>query len=488
MKKEIKFKRAGFFFKKTAGNITTIYKQRIWVCLQGRSPGGKGTGIMMKKLLSVGICLMLLVGTLAGCGDKKTPDNTGSTGAGTQESGTGSGDEGNGGSVQSGEEVIFWGYWDGDVEAQINEVVNAFNESTGANVKYVCQPDMMNAFQAAAIAGDVPDVMLWDATEVRRYARMGQLLAIDDYLETAGIPKEDFNDESIRELTVDGKLYGLPMNIDIWGVYVNMDILRQAGIEEAPTTWDEIKAAAIAAMNVEGVRVGLNMKMAPNLFNSFLIANAGQPLSDDGLTVNLDDKALQVLEYFKELVDSGVYSTDYAAAGGADGFLTGEEAMVLWPTSMLRSYKTYGEEIDFTFVPIPQGRAEGAQAGGVQTSWSLVIPAQAKHAETAQAFLDFALHNEENSLKWCDIVGGFSALKSVQKNEKFANDKYLMNVLADLENHRIRSDVPGFINLEATCYMPEIEKMLEGSQTPEDTLAVMQQEGDKLLSQYRGDN
>ena len=85
-------------------------------------------------------------------------------------------------------------------------------------------------------------------------------------------------------------------------------------------------------------------------------------------------------------------------------------------------------------------------------------------------------------------MGGFSALKSVQKNEKFANDKYLMNVLADLENHRIRSDVPGFINLEATCYMPEIEKMLEGSQSPEETLAVMQQEGDKLLSQYRGDN
>lgn len=296
MKKEIKFKRAGFFFKKTEGNITTTYKQRIWVRPQRRSPGGKGTGIMMKKLLSVGICLMLLVGTLAGCGDKKTQDNTDSIGAGTQVSDTGSGDESGGGSVQSGEEVIFWGYWDGDVEAQINEIVTAFNESTGANVKYVCQSDMMNAFQAAAIAGDVPDVMLWDATEVRRYARMGQLLAIDDYMETAGIPKEDFNDESIRELTVDGKLYGLPMNIDIWGIYVNMDILRQAGIEEAPTTWDEVEAAAIAAMDVEGVQVGINMKMAPYLFNSFLTANAGQPLSDDGLTVNLDDKALQVLE------------------------------------------------------------------------------------------------------------------------------------------------------------------------------------------------
>lgn len=107
--------------------------------------------------MSVGICLMLLIGTLAGCGDEKTPDNTGS--AGTETAGAGTQENGNGGSVQSSEEVIFWGYWDGDVETQINEIVTAFNEQTGANVKYVCQADMMNAFQAAAIAGDVPDVI-----------------------------------------------------------------------------------------------------------------------------------------------------------------------------------------------------------------------------------------------------------------------------------------------------------------------------------------
>lgn len=447
----------------------------------------------MKKLFSIGLCVCMLAGLLTGCGDNTKKDSEpGSSQQGIAQEGSQGSTQGSSepadNNQASGEEVIFWGYWDGEVEAQINEIVTAFNESTGANVKYVCQSDMMNAFQAAAIAGDVPDIMLWDASEVRRYARMGQLLSFDDYLGTAGVAKTDFNDEAIRELTVEDKLYGLPMNLDIWGVYVNMDILRQAGIEEAPSTWDEIKAAAEAAMGVEGVKVGLNMKMAPYLFNSFLVANNGQPLTEDGQKVNLDDKALQVLQYFKEMVDSGVYSTQYTAAGGADGFLTGEEAMTLWPTSMLRTYKTYADEIDFTFVPIPQGRAEGAKAGGTQTSWSLVVPANAKHAQTAQEFVEFALHNDENSLKWCDIVGGFSALKSVQNDDKFVNDQYLKNVLADIENHTIRSDVPGFINLEGTCYGPEIEKMFEGSQSPEDTLKVMQTEGDKLLAQYRGDN
>jgi len=441
----------------------------------------KGGNAYMKKLLSVVLCLCMLLGMLSGCGSSNEDEGTSSAAdtSGSESSGSQQAD------VNREEEVIFWGYWDGDVADQINEIVTAFNSTTGSNVKYVAQADMMNAFQAAAIAGDVPDVMLWDATEVRRYARMDQLLSMNDYLESNDIAKTDFNDESIRELTVEGQLYGLPMNIDIWGFYVNMDILRQAGVNEPPSTWDEIKDAAIAAMDVEGVQVGINMRWAPNLFNPFLVANNGQPLSDDGLTVNLDDRALEVLNYFMELIDAGVYSTQYMASGGSDGFLTGEEAMTFGPTSMLRSYKNFAGEIDFTFMPIPQGRADGAKAGGIQTSWSLVIPAGTKNAEIAQEFIEFALHDNENSLKWCDIVGGFSPLKAVQNDDKFANDPHLKNVLVELENHQIRSDVPGFINLEGTCYIPEIEKMFEGAQSPEDTLRIMEEEGNKLLEQYR---
>lgn len=436
----------------------------------------KKSGKFMAALVAAGIAF-----SMAGCGAGGT-SGAASAGAGSSSAaGAGSG----AGTALTSEEVVLWGPWDGDVGAQIDAVIQAYNAEKGTNVTYVCQADLMNAYQAAAIAGDVPDVMLWDANEVRRYAKMGQLKAIDEELAAHGIDTADFNDESIKELTYENHLYGLPMNIDIWGLYVNMDVLNKAGIEKAPGNWDELKEAAVAAMGVEGVKVGLNMKMAPTLFNSFLVANNGQPLSGDGLTVNLDDRALEVLDFYQELIDAGVYSTQYSASNGSDGFLTGEEAMAFWPTSMLRTYKAYGDEMNFTFVPIPAGRAQGAQAGGVQTSFSLMIPAKARHADVALDFMEFTLHSEEYSLKWCDVLGGFSALKSVQNDEKFANDPYLKNVLADLGNHQVRSDVPGFVNLEGTCYGPEIEKMFEGGQTPEQTLQVMKTEGDKLLEQYR---
>lgn len=442
-----------------------------------------------EKLMAGLLAGSMLLG-LTGCGTSNsgsasTADNAAENATSdTSSVETATGEEGTAATLTD-EEVVFWGPWDGDVGDQITAIIDSYNAEKGTNITYVCQADLVNAYQAAALAGDVPDIMLWDANEVRRYAKMGQLQPIDEQLAEHGIDTADFNDQSIAELTYEDHLYGLPMNIDIWGIYVNMDILNAAGIEEAPGTWDELKEAAVAAMDVEGVKTGLNMKMAPTLFNSFLVANGGQPLSDDGLTVNLDDRALEVLNFYKELIDAGVYSTQYAPSNGSDGFLTGEEAMTFWPTSMLRTYRNYGSEMNFTFVPIPAGRASGAKAGGVQTSFSLMIPTRAKHPDVALDFMETTLHDDEYSLQWCEVLGGLSALKSIQNDETFTSDPYLKNVLADLENLKIRSDVPGFVNLEGTCYGPEIEKMFEGRQTPEETLEVMTTEGNKLLEQYR---
>lgn len=382
-------------------------------------------------------------------------------------------------------DAVFWGYWDGEVADQITAVLDEFNEETGANVTYVAQADMMNAFQASAIAGDVPDIMLWDAQEVRRYGRLGQLAPLNEHLDASGVSTADFNDQSMVELTADDQVYGLPVNLDIWGVYVNLGILAEAGVDAPPATWDEVAEAAEAAMAVDGVTAGINLKMAPYLFNSFLYANGGTPLSDDETTVNLDSHAEDVLDYFRELIDAGAYSSTYAATGGGDGFVTGEEAMTLWPTSMLRTYQDYADQIDFTFMPIPEGRASGSHPGGIQTSWSLVTPANAENGDTAKAFIEWAAHQDENSLRWAEILGGFSALKSVQNDPQFANDPYLKNILADLDNHVIRSDAPGFTTLEGTVYAPEIQKLFEGTQSVADTLTVMKREGDLFLEQAR---
>lgn len=165
-----------------------------------------------KKLIACLLAVIMAFG-LIGCSGTATPDPTPAPTAAPTSGNTVSTTPADvpDDSGLTTEEVIFWGPWDGDVGANIQTIIDAYNAEKGTNVTYVCQADLMNAYQAAAIAGDVPDIMLWDANEVRYYAKMGQLTAIDEDLTAHGVDTADFNDQSIQELTYEGHLYGLPM-------------------------------------------------------------------------------------------------------------------------------------------------------------------------------------------------------------------------------------------------------------------------------------
>jgi multiple sugar transport system substrate-binding protein len=42
---------------------------------------------------------------------------------------------------------------------------------------------------------------------------------------------------------VNGKIYGLPLSLDTMAIYYNKDLLDQAGVAEAPKTWEDFQAA-----------------------------------------------------------------------------------------------------------------------------------------------------------------------------------------------------------------------------------------------------
>ena len=347
---------------------------------------------LMALLLATGMAL-----SVAGCSSSDTGSSSSAAGSAGEDAS----------SALTSEEVVFWGPWDGEVGGQIEAIIDEYNTEKGTNVSYVCQADLVNAYQAAALAGDVPDIMLWDANEVRRYAKMGQLKSIDEELKADGIDTADFNDESIKELTYEDHLYGLPMNIDIWGLYVNMDILNEAGIDKAPATWDELKEAAVASMDVEGVKVGLNMKMAPTLFNSFLVANNGQPLSDDGMTVNLDDRALEVLEFFQELIDAGAYNTSVSTDGSNEivsQMTAGDAFMVIDCSSRYTAIKKADPECPVNISVFPARDTKDTKIM-LWPGTNLNVNANAANPEECLEFISYVTGSEGSSA-WLEAAGG----------------------------------------------------------------------------------
>ena len=57
----------------------------------------------------------------------------------------------------------------------------------------------------------------------------------------------------------DGRIYGLPNNSNCLALLCNMDILKAAGVENPPTTWEELREVCEKTTNPDEGVYGLAM-------------------------------------------------------------------------------------------------------------------------------------------------------------------------------------------------------------------------------------
>ena len=147
----------------------------------------------------------------------------------------------------------------------------------------------------------------------------------------------NFQQEAAREMMSGDDIYGLPLDVDAWGFWVNKTLLAEAGITELPRTWDAFEAAAIAMtkytdpVNKTGMtRAGMNLNIS-GLFYSFLQTAGGQMLTTNAngkpIPAFNTPEAEAVLSWWYELVHTHkVYDFSFGASsqGGSvdDLFLT----------------------------------------------------------------------------------------------------------------------------------------------------------------------
>lgn len=99
----------------------------------------------------------------------------------------------------------------------------------------------------AYAAGNSFDVLYGSDHWLAKWAEAGWVLPLEDYF--PGLKEKyvgDIAPFSVEAMTYDGKLYGLPYYTDVMYFFYNKDMLAEAGIENPPTTWDEVREQALA--------------------------------------------------------------------------------------------------------------------------------------------------------------------------------------------------------------------------------------------------
>lgn len=244
--------------------------------------------------------------------------------------------------------------------------------------------------------GRPPDVSRIDSTYFTPCAAKGLLECLDPYI--ANNPEFDLKDFYEPALEgwgmYDGKVYGLPGDVDIYAMFYNKTMFDKYGIPYPDETWDWNKYLEVARkltkdLNGDG-RIDQWGCIPDPWWQDYVWQNGGEIISKDGKKCLLDQpEAYEAIQFASDLrckyrVAPGV--TDMADIGPQKMFTNGMVGMYItgsWAAALVfhKEIKTF----DYDVAPIPKGKRRAAFMGGA----SFGILKLSKHKKEAWELVKF---------------------------------------------------------------------------------------------------
>ena len=111
--------------------------------------------------------------------------------------------------------------------------------------------------KAAVSANEMPDIFFtWSCAFLQDFVDAGKVYCLDAAYEEF---KDELPESMLGNSTYDGKHYGVPLTMNIVGLFANMDLLKSVGYDEIPGTYEEfieccdaLKAAGIIPFGCAG--------------------------------------------------------------------------------------------------------------------------------------------------------------------------------------------------------------------------------------------
>ena len=294
-------------------------------------------------------------------------------------------------------------------------MANSWNASHDVKVElqYVPNGEYMNGskLQTAFASGQGPDIFIISPGDFLRYYNGGVLVDLTPYMEDAA--KKDFFENVMETRIVDGKIYGLPMEVEPMGMYYGKKVFAAAGLSEAdlPKTWEQLLELSNKLNKVN--QFGCVFETTPGYYQNFswypfLWQGGGDMVTPDGKKSAFNSEAsVQALKFWQDAVKQGVSPRSALGGGGPDivaNLAAGYCAMQnvgIWGISALRE-SAPGFEYGVFPCPIPPNGQPKTVLGG----WAFVANAKGKDPETAAKFCVWALGSmSDDSIQrvvdWC---------------------------------------------------------------------------------------
>jgi len=337
-------------------------------------------------------------------------------------------------------EITFWYFHsgaEGEYMAALADKYNEINPNVEVRAVSIPQADYMGVKLTTAFAAEVgPDVFFMSPGDFLKYVNSGLALDLSPYF-TDEI-KADFLQSALDAVTVNDKIYGVPFEIELLGLYYNKDMLAAANVQP-PKTWDELIEATktLTKGEVSGLLIEPNKGYYQNFtWYPFLWQGGGDVIDAATKEGIFEGPAVEnALKLWGDLVKAGAPAKITIPGTWDIGLLgQGNVAMQIcgtWAIAVIEDPENGWSETNIGLVPlpIPEGGEAATDAGG----WKFMVNAHSRNVDAAAKFVMWAFaENIDLPLEWCTVTKfAYSPRQSVIESGKDIYSKGLRKVFTD---------------------------------------------------------
>lgn len=294
--------------------------------------------------------------------------------------------------------TLTYAIWDQAQAAAMKQIIQEFHtQHPNITVQVQVTPweSYWTKLQTSVTAGSGPDVFWMTMVYAQYYAIGGGIAALDDQVKKAKLDTSVYVPAVTKAYTVDGKLYGIPKDVNGFGLCYNKKLFDAAGVKhpDASWKWTDVIAAAQKLTNQQKGVYGFVAPEADELSWYLTVPQVGgQVISADGKSSGYDqDATIQGIQFWTDMITKYHVSPTLQQTTDTDplAMLTsGKVAMRYcgsWEPEEIAAVP-YGKA-NIGIAPLPAGPTgkRDYYSNGLANS----ISAKTKHPEQAWQFLQF---------------------------------------------------------------------------------------------------
>lgn len=300
--------------------------------------------------------------------------------------------------------VRFWHMWTAEWKDVVDKIAKRFNDSQDAyEVEALSVPTAGadSKFVLGVLGGDPPDVMAQWNPVIPPWADSHLIRPLDDLMTPE--EKRIFDAEAypvVKKLGMyQGKLYGMSIGVNMFGLYYLPDHLKEAGIDPVrpPKTLEELDKWGRKLEKHDKEKNLTRMGWLPSGFQNFSSIFGGGLYNWEKGEVTVDTSAnRRAMNYlvssrkrlgydavvrFNSGLNTASFSGGWPFIGGVYSFTYDGQ----WRVEQLRKYAPH---LKYETAPVPPPTG-GKSMAGISNGNFMVVPSGAKNPEGAWEFIKF---------------------------------------------------------------------------------------------------